>query len=185
MPVNKYGIMSLAIDSQEPSGTAHNSITSPLGWVFDNTHGTLLLAGVVINGSGASTATINSVSYGGTALTAVPGTPITYGNSQTELALYYLENPATGSNTLSVSWNDTSGSKDALGAAISFTGNRASNPRRHCGHCDQYVGQLDHGDGKRHRHNERQLRRERRCDGNRIHRRSLANGDLRRAERFQ
>lgn len=120
--ISRCSWSAIAVDSQEASGAGHRSIVSPLSWTFTNTAGTKLVCGFVATCSGANVASISTPTYGGTLMTNVssqfrfsstPNVDIT--------AMYYLDNPATGANTVSVTWGGTS-SPAALGGCISFTG---------------------------------------------------------------
>ena len=123
-------LAALAIDSQESGGTAHNSTTSPLSWSFTNTAGTLLVVGVVITGNG--TPTISGVTWNGTSMNPVSGasgTWCTVGGANTSgVYFYYLEGATTGAHTISVTFSYAGSPLDALGAAISFTGENSGGP---------------------------------------------------------
>ena len=121
--------MTLSIDSQESSNVGHNSVSSPLTWTFDNAAGNLLIVGVTINTTAATSGpTISAVTYNGVAMTLVPSSSISssYGTTAYNVvALYRLLNPATGSNTVSVSFAAGTGSPsylDCIAGAISFSG---------------------------------------------------------------
>lgn len=108
----------LAINSQESSNNAHNSTTSPLTWSFTNTAGTKLVVCASVNNSSGSP-TIGAVSYNGVAMTAIPGATFTDATNFVVIKCFYLDSPATGSNTVSVAG---SGMIDIIAGAISFTG---------------------------------------------------------------
>lgn len=108
----------LAIDSQEASNAAHNSTSSPLTWSFTNTAGTKLVVCASVNNSSGSP-TIGAVSYNGVAMTAISGATFTDATNIVSIKCFYLDSPATGSNTVSVAG---SGMIDIIAGAISFTG---------------------------------------------------------------
>lgn len=122
----------LAIDSQETSGVGHNSTTSPLTWSFNNVSGTFLLVGVTVNAVTEGAApTVTGVTYNGVAMTAVPGASVSsfVSFAGSFIALYYLISPATGFNTVSVSFAGTDEQYlDAICGAISFRGASALAP---------------------------------------------------------
>jgi len=123
-------LAALAIDSQEASNAGHNSATSPLTWSFTNTAGTLLIVGACVNDTGTPTVAISGVTYNGVAMSAIAGTDnaSTLGTASNLCRLYQLLSPATGAHTVSVSWTGGGGYSDAIGGAISFTGNNSTTP---------------------------------------------------------
>jgi hypothetical protein len=93
--------MALAIDSQEASATAHHSTSSPLTWSFNNVAGTLLVIVAHVTDQGGSACALGTPTYAGVSMTQAPSSSVTW-NSADILAIYYLLNPATGSNTVSI-----------------------------------------------------------------------------------
>jgi hypothetical protein len=113
----------LTIDSQESASVGHNSTTSPGTSTFNNAAGNLLVVGVCATG-GSTAPSIVAVTYDGVALTQVPNSLASYtgvsGVSES-CAIYYLQNPATGSNSISISFADAP-FEDVIWGAISFDG---------------------------------------------------------------
>jgi hypothetical protein len=118
--------MALAIDSQEATNLAHHSVTSPLTWTFNNVAGTTLFVAVALAANAGDVFSYGAVTYNTVAMTIIPGSFITW-NTSSDLQWYYLNSPATGSHTVSVtgSFNSTF---DILAAAISFTGAASPTP---------------------------------------------------------
>lgn len=117
----------LAIDSQESANAAHHSITSPLTWSFTNTAGNLLIVGVIATGD-TGTSTITGVTYNGVSMTAVTNAPRTWNTTASAVYLFFLVNPATGANTVSVSASIAGANPDIIAGAISFSGANTSSP---------------------------------------------------------
>jgi hypothetical protein len=116
-PVSAHA--SPAINSEEASHVAHHSATSPLTWSFNNVGGTTLFVAVDVT-QGAPTPAFGAVTYNGVAMTAVPNSIVKWYSNANQIQWYYLNNPATGSHTVSVSATLSGG--DIIAAAISFTG---------------------------------------------------------------
>lgn len=116
--------MTLAIDSQESGGVAHNSAASPLTWSFNNVAGNLLLVSAIATGGGGAT-TVTGVTYNTVAMTQVTNGHLSYDND-TDVYLFFLLNPATGSKTVSVA--ATGAFSDILGSAVSLSGANTSAP---------------------------------------------------------
>jgi hypothetical protein len=122
--------MALTIDSQESGGTAHRGTTSgaALTWLFNNVAGDFLLVGVVLTcQTGLGPVAVSAgPTYNSVAMTLVPGSVQAWSTTDDKVQWYYLANPATGSNTVSVT--GTGGNAFAiLAGAISFKG-AASTP---------------------------------------------------------
>lgn len=131
-PKNAYA--AIAIDSQESSGTAHRTTVTiagaqslTLAWTFTNTAGTklvCLVADTVVL-AGSSALVLNTPTYNGVAMTLV-GSQVSTDSGFSKTAIYYLDTPATGANTVSVNGTATVGSGSprfsVLGGCISFTG---------------------------------------------------------------
>lgn len=117
----------LAIDSID---TGHNSITFPGTSTFNNVAGTLLILPAIVT-SDAGTPAFSTITYGGSALTLLPGSSINWdaGANPTVAAIYYLVNPKKGSNTISIGASSPGASyTDVIWGAISFVGQNASSP---------------------------------------------------------
>lgn len=119
-------IVRKAIQNQDTSG--HNSTSGTVSWSFTNT-GTFVVVGVSVNQSGGtSVPTINSVTYGGQAMSLVPNSntiPSGYYSDSAALGFYELDNAPTGSNMVDVSFSPGSGSPayiDCIAFVISFVG---------------------------------------------------------------
>lgn len=127
--------MALAVDSEESTNTGHNAATggtaSTLTWSFTNTAGNLLIVAATVNQVGGSNApSFGTVSYNGVAMTQIPSAVFTDTANHYISALYYLANPATGSNTVSVTGNPNGSPTylDVIAGAISFSGASTSAP---------------------------------------------------------
>lgn len=124
--------MALAVDSQESSNAGHNA-TNPattLSWSFNNVAGTILVVGANAESTGTgSSAAITGVTYNSVALTKAGSQGWAGTGPSSEVSIWYLLNPATGSNTVSVSASFANTTvTDIIGGAISFTGNATSTP---------------------------------------------------------
>jgi hypothetical protein len=116
----------LAIDSQEASGAGARSTSSPLTWTFTNTAGTVLYCGFVVTSSSGGTSTFTSASYNSVSMTAL-GAGQNWATNASKAKWFRLLSPATGANTVSLTWSGGS-NPAALGGCISFTGNDTSTP---------------------------------------------------------
>src|ERR1700687_984543 len=119
--------MSVAVNSQEAGHVAHHASTSPLTWPFGNSSGNLLVVGGVV------TQTINiftnltiNATYAVFAMTRGPNINNWNANANDYLIFFYLVNPPTGTNTVSVT--STGSPFDIIGAAISLTGANLAAP---------------------------------------------------------
>src|SRR4051812_6117328 len=113
-----------------PSSAGFNGAGSPWTYSFNNASGTLLVVGVLATCTSGATVTISGVTYNGVAMTAVPSGTVSWSSGASKITFFYLLNPATGSNTVSITWSASSGAIDSISGAISFTGNDAANPVR-------------------------------------------------------
>lgn len=119
--------MPITVDSEMPSGVgASIALSNTLSYSFTNVNGTLLLVSVVAGGG----TIINSiaVTYNGVSMTALP---IQTGRSGTSaVQLFYLLNPTTGTNTVSVTVTATASEilEELISGAISFSGNKVVSP---------------------------------------------------------
>jgi len=101
---------------------AYDSVTNPdlnTGGDLDLTHSCsgsdrILWAGVLMRNT-----TVNSITYNGTAMTQVGSRIGPIGGSNDYVALYFLTNPATGSNTFNVTLN---AANLVIGALVSYNG---------------------------------------------------------------
>lgn len=122
----------LAINSQEASNVAHHSATSPLSWSFTNTSGTLLIVGFDISAASGSGPSVSSVTYNGVSMTQLSNHcwKLVSGFDLDCVYLYYLTSPATGANTVSITFTypGSPTSLDSIGGAISFTGANLATP---------------------------------------------------------
>jgi hypothetical protein len=119
--------MALVVDSQEASGAAHHANAGTLSWSFTNTAGDILIVGAISTNATQASSSISSVTYGGQALTFIDGYT-TDQNFHTQLGLYYLLSPPTGSNTVTVTIASSAGAPDILGGAIALKGANQSTP---------------------------------------------------------
>jgi hypothetical protein len=127
----RYAVAALAVDSEESGNAGHNNATSPLTYSFTNTAGGVFCEAVVATYSGASTGVSIAVTYNSVSLSHAPSSPFKYTDFSEDdyTALLCLEAPATGSNTVSISVSQSSGTLfDILGCGISFAGATASSP---------------------------------------------------------
>ena len=92
-----------------------NTTTSPLTWSHTCTGSNLVL--IVAVGCRAIGASISTPTYNGVSMTLL-GSQRTM--TASVVALYYLLNPAAGSNTISVAFGGTSA--NCNGGAVSWTG---------------------------------------------------------------
>ena len=92
--------------------------TSPLTWSHTCTGSNLILVTGVNIGNGSSP-NCSGVTYNSVSLTLV-GSERLYGSSLGQISLWYLLNPATGANTVSVSFSGTTVTCDA--GAVSYSG---------------------------------------------------------------
>lgn len=104
--------MAIAYDAVSVGNTANSPIASPLSWNHTiSGANTVLLLGIEMSGK-----TPSAVTYNGVAMTLLDSV-VLGGNNQ---YFYGLLNPATGTNSISVSW---SGGNDYVsGEATSYTG---------------------------------------------------------------
>lgn len=129
--------MAIAINSQMTSNLGFEyqigtvSQTSPQTFSFTNTAGTFLILFVSIASSSTFTITLGTHSYGGNALTKLTEVTTSGGATGGKMALYYMQSPPTGANTVSMAWTDntTGGFNFRMCAGcISFTGVHTSSP---------------------------------------------------------
>lgn len=113
---------SLAVDSQMPSSAAtYNAAqTSPKTFSFTNTAGNVLYVAATNSNSSA----VTSVTYNGVSMTQLGVTAAANGSGG-KIQLYRLSSPATGSNTVSVSFTG-GGTPTVMAAAISLSGANAT-----------------------------------------------------------
>jgi len=103
-------VVELAIDSSMPSGATFfdagtTGLTSPRTFSFTNTAGNLLILCVGVSTASAGTVTWGAMTYNGVAMTQVveKNTNFAVNTTGGRAAIYRLINPATGSNTVSMS----------------------------------------------------------------------------------
>ncbi len=129
--------MAIALDSSGNSGALINQTSHSAAFV--NTAGNILIIGIAIrdDSNPAFAVTYNSVSMtSGADKTIGPGTAIL------EAQLFYLVNPATGSNTVSITWGG--GSLEQLCVAyMSFSGVDTAAPIDATGTNGESPGTLD------------------------------------------
>ena len=110
--------MAVAFDAVGPAGGGGTaSATSPLTWTHINGgSATCIVIGATIF-TGSSNV-ITAVTYGGVSCT-LAGFVVSGSGGAGGIAMYYLVNPPTGSNTVSVTFT---GGNDTVAGSISFTG---------------------------------------------------------------
>lgn len=115
--------MAIARDSSSIIGSASSS--SPITWSHTCTgQNLILIVGVEYSFSAASPTVTASATYNGVSMTQ-----ITYQNDPDSHAgeqLFYLINPTTGSNTVSVTFSVNTGTVTASGIGVSYTGAKQS-----------------------------------------------------------
>lgn len=123
--------MPVAVDSEMASnvgfGVAGSPPTSPQTFSFNNVAGSLLVALLGIGLPSGSPATFGTITYNGVTMTKLLEATTTGGANGGKVALFYLLNPATGSQTLSYGFT-TSSVVEVWGGCTSFTGNDPVNP---------------------------------------------------------
>lgn len=107
--------MAIALDAQSNGAT---SVTTSLSWSHTCTGSNLALIVGIWNASDG----VTSVTYNGVAMTQIAKLLMTGGAAGQYIYLYYLLNPATGTNTVAVT--GATGGLD--GASTSFTGVKQS-----------------------------------------------------------
>lgn len=130
--------MALAVDSEMPTNVGFGVDTpgapsSPQTFSFTNTAGTVLYVCVGLGIGSAGTMTITAVTYGGAAMTNVAQTSTGGGATGGQIAWYRLLSPATGSNTVSISFTFSGTPDEIMAGCISFTGNDTSTPEKQTG----------------------------------------------------
>jgi hypothetical protein len=121
--------MAVAVDSQEASAAGQRGTTSgtALTWSFNNVGGTLAVMAIVLTEQTASGGVaVTQVRYNGVDFT-VAGTPFTWLSGSNLAILYYLLNPATGTNTASVTATGHTNFA-VIAGMLTFTGAHASAP---------------------------------------------------------
>lgn len=123
--------MALSIDSNMPSSAGAGSTNAlSLTFAFTNTSGTLLVCAIGWGDRqfGSNTFALSSVTYNSVALTSA--IVIQYDNTSDGAALYYLLNPATGSNNLVITFTGGSGTNNRAieAGCTSFVGNDTVSP---------------------------------------------------------
>lgn len=111
-----------AVDSQEASNAGSRGTTSGVAatWNFNNVAGTKMLCNFIPSSSTGGSSAITAASYNSAALTAV-GSLVTWDGGNSATRIYYLDSPATGTHTLSVTATG-SGTFSIIGGCITFTG---------------------------------------------------------------
>lgn len=118
----------LAVDSQEAAGAGHRGTASGVAvtWPFNNVGGNLLVCSIVSTNTTGNTPTLSTPTYNGVAMT-LAGSQLQWDTSSSVTAIYYLANPATGSNTVSMTGTGTTNFA-ILGGCMSFSGANTSSP---------------------------------------------------------
>lgn len=128
LPASPSRLRRITAARQNPSTVRRRQepATSPLAWSFTNTSGSLLIVSVAVTANAGTGPTVSAVTYGGVPMTQLATEPydLVSGSNIDALYLFYLFNPPTGANTVSVAWNPGTGAiaPDSIGAAISFDG---------------------------------------------------------------
>jgi hypothetical protein len=109
-PLSTYA--AIAFDTAVDSGTRNGGTSNSWSHTVTGSNPILLVTLIYDNGSG-----INSVTYGGQAMTLADTSSAKSGRN---IAVYYLINPPTGSNTVSVSYSGFNSNR--LSQSASYTG---------------------------------------------------------------
>lgn len=129
--------MAIAINSQMPSNLGFeyqigtNGQSSPQTFSFTNTAGTFFILFASIAVSSTTTITLGAHSYGGNALTKLMEQTSSNGATGGKIALWYMQSPPTGANTVSMAWTDNASpgfNFRMCAGCISFTGVHTSSP---------------------------------------------------------
>ena len=112
--------MAIAIDSTQTFGLTGNAVTHNI--TFNNAAGGLLVVGFAClrNVAGDS---VSGITYNGVSLTKIAHRNGTANNRTANM--WYLLNPATGSNTLAIT---LAASERVAGAVVSYTGHDTTTP---------------------------------------------------------
>jgi pectate lyase len=111
--------------------TATRAVTNAASTSWSHTVGTgtdrVLIVGLALEDTGTTSLAINSITYAGVAMTPVANSIATAGSSTLDRAqLYYLLNPASGANTISITFG---GAVNGVSAgSVSLTGVAQSAP---------------------------------------------------------
>jgi hypothetical protein len=124
---------SVSTVTYDAKSSATSSGSSSLSWSHTVGTGNNRLLVVTIStsrvGSTSAPPTISSITYDNIAMTAGPTNAYTSNtNPQVRSYIYYLVNPASGSNTIKVSLAGTSSSTYAVGGAVSYSNVNTSSP---------------------------------------------------------
>lgn len=125
----------LAIDSEMASNNGFGAtdspspgtLPSPQTFSFNNRAGNLLILFAGIGVTSANTATFGTVSYGGVTMTSRLEATTSGGSTGGRIGLFYLLNPPTGSNTVSIGFT-TANVIEVWGGCTSYTGADPSDP---------------------------------------------------------
>lgn len=130
--------MALTVDSEMASNigfgasTAVSPLTSPQTFAFVNTAGTLMYIGIIWGNGSTTTVTPGTVSFNGVSATKISEYTTEGGTTNGgRAAIYRLQSPATGSNTVSIAWTDNLGpgqNQSLEVAVITFTGENVATP---------------------------------------------------------
>jgi hypothetical protein len=119
---------SIALDVAS-AGSTGGTGASPVTWtqtVTSSGTNTYLIVGFCTSVSGSTQPTVTGVTYNSVAMTKVQANQNGGGTIKTESSVWFLKNPSTGSNTVSVSFT---GGTSLLGAgsSVSYTGVNQTN----------------------------------------------------------
>lgn len=128
--------MALAVDTEMPTNTADGAVSGAnpgtRTFAFNNSAGTLIVAGVIAANASSGFAPVASVTYDGGALTKF--IDVSYdgaGHNLVNVGIWYRLTPSTGSKNVVVTTtgNDSgSGTAAIITACITFTGNDTTTP---------------------------------------------------------
>lgn len=112
---------SIAFDAKSIKSTSWSS--GNLSWNHTNNGNVLIVCPWSYN---ASLATVTGITYNGSALTKIASITANLESNWQDIECWYIANPATGSNTIAVTWSTSPSFSN--GAAESFSGVSTSSP---------------------------------------------------------
>lgn len=116
--------MALAYDATSRASSTWVTSTASLGWIHTCTGSDRVLFVAVETFNASALVTVTGITYNGVALTKVDSISANLESSHQDGELWYLDGPATGANTITVTLSGTAGF--ALGQATSYTGKTVS-----------------------------------------------------------
>lgn len=115
--------MAIAVDTSTESSAASGA--GPFTWSHTCTGSNLVLVVLVKLNGGGTVRTVTGITYNGVSLTHNAASDKSFAADSLSSEIWYLANPATGANTISVSI-DAVGNASFGGGAVSFSGANVS-----------------------------------------------------------